>query len=464
MDGPVRPLISFGSAKLTDSPVTILYEGRPLACRTGLSVGAALWEHGVKALSHSHKYGRPRGLSCGRGHCMSCLMRVDGVPNVRVCRTPVREGMRVERQDAGAPYAPLMQKVLDLGGERLPVGFYFKWFTRPAVAREAFLASLRPLTGVGRLPEPQTWDGAAPPAEAVDLGRRATAVIGAGPAGLAAALDAGAGTLLIDDQPASGGHRGPALDRLADAAPDVLSALPRLAALRERIGDLRRRVDETPGLELRPATRVVGAYQPDMLLLRDDSGLALLRTDRIVWAGGAWDRGGDFENNDLPGLLGPRGLYRLLGSQGLSLDGARAVATGRGLDLWLSAALLHAAGARVTVVPDGDGGEHLPAAHALGWTLHTGLSIARATSRGGALAALELSGEGGALKLPADLAVVCRRAKPAYDVPYQLGDDLALDPARGGWVPRGPQAGVLNTVGEARGQAIEEILPEEASP
>ncbi len=58
----------------------------------------------VRVLSHSPKYGRPRGLHCARGGCMSCLMRVDGVPNVRSCKTPVRDGMRVERQDSGAVY------------------------------------------------------------------------------------------------------------------------------------------------------------------------------------------------------------------------------------------------------------------------------------------------------------------------------------------------------------------------
>jgi sarcosine oxidase subunit alpha len=110
---------------LADQTVTIRFEGRPLACRADASVAAALWENGIRTLSHSPKYGRPRGLTCARGHCTACLMRVDGVPNVRTCETPVREGLTVARQDPGAFYGAPMLKVLAAGGSLFPVGFYY---------------------------------------------------------------------------------------------------------------------------------------------------------------------------------------------------------------------------------------------------------------------------------------------------------------------------------------------------
>jgi predicted molibdopterin-dependent oxidoreductase YjgC len=46
----------------------------------------------------------PRGYYCGMGVCWDCAVVVDGVPNVRACRTYVRDGMRVERQ---AGYGPV---------------------------------------------------------------------------------------------------------------------------------------------------------------------------------------------------------------------------------------------------------------------------------------------------------------------------------------------------------------------
>jgi len=38
------------------------------------------------------------GFFCAIGNCSSCLMTVDGVPNVRVCTEPLKEGMVVETQ------------------------------------------------------------------------------------------------------------------------------------------------------------------------------------------------------------------------------------------------------------------------------------------------------------------------------------------------------------------------------
>ncbi|MHB8947330.1 MAG: (2Fe-2S)-binding protein, partial [Bacillota bacterium] len=46
----------------------------------------------------SHPRTGPRGLFCAIGRCTDCVMTVDGVPNVRTCVTPVREGLRVETQ------------------------------------------------------------------------------------------------------------------------------------------------------------------------------------------------------------------------------------------------------------------------------------------------------------------------------------------------------------------------------
>ena len=87
----------------------IRFEGNTLECRPDTTVAVALWENGVRHLSNSPKYGRPRGLTCARGHCTACLMRVDQIPNVRTCELPVREGMEVGRQEAGAFYAAPMQ-------------------------------------------------------------------------------------------------------------------------------------------------------------------------------------------------------------------------------------------------------------------------------------------------------------------------------------------------------------------
>ncbi len=76
--------------------VTIYVDGRPLSAREGEPVAAALYANGIKVTRFSSISGEPRGPFCMIGRCTECAMTVDGVPNVRTCLTPVREGMKVE--------------------------------------------------------------------------------------------------------------------------------------------------------------------------------------------------------------------------------------------------------------------------------------------------------------------------------------------------------------------------------
>ncbi len=78
--------------------VSFTFDGRRLEGYEGEPIAAALHDAGVKVLRRSMKLGRPRGFFCAVGKCSSCLMMVDGRPNVRVCMEPLREGVRVETQ------------------------------------------------------------------------------------------------------------------------------------------------------------------------------------------------------------------------------------------------------------------------------------------------------------------------------------------------------------------------------
>ena len=79
--------------------VEFTFNGKPLSGLAGEPVAAALHAAGVRTLRHSPKFKRPRGLFCAIGNCSSCLMTVDGIPNVRVCVEPLRSGMKVETQE-----------------------------------------------------------------------------------------------------------------------------------------------------------------------------------------------------------------------------------------------------------------------------------------------------------------------------------------------------------------------------
>ncbi len=84
--------------------VTIFHDGNPISAITGEPIAAALMNAGVVAFRKTHKKGEPRGIFCAIGRCTDCMMIVDGVPNTRVCVTPVRDGMRVETQNGLAGF------------------------------------------------------------------------------------------------------------------------------------------------------------------------------------------------------------------------------------------------------------------------------------------------------------------------------------------------------------------------
>jgi len=78
--------------------VKFYFEGRELEGYEGLPIAAALHAADIKILKYSDKLNRPRGFFCAVGKCSSCLMEVDGRPNVMVCMEPLKQGMRVRRQ------------------------------------------------------------------------------------------------------------------------------------------------------------------------------------------------------------------------------------------------------------------------------------------------------------------------------------------------------------------------------
>src|SRR5712691_11500294 len=91
-DGRVR--MTAPGLRPRDAAATIVFAGRPVDCRPGETVAAALVAAGELACRVT-RAGDARGVFCGMGVCHDCVVVVDGVP-ARSCMTPVRDGMTVE--------------------------------------------------------------------------------------------------------------------------------------------------------------------------------------------------------------------------------------------------------------------------------------------------------------------------------------------------------------------------------
>lgn len=186
-------------------------------------------------------------------------------------------------------------------------------------------------------------------------------VIGAGPAGIAAALrasDAGADVLLIDQQNEPGGQVWRGEWRKLLCAPATVDALARpvLNELRARlcaIGAAHIAPPATGGapcIRFRGDCRVVQKIS-DQQIVCDGEQAATIRFRRVVIAAGAREVFLPFPGWTLPGVTGAGGLQVMV-KDGLDVRGQRVVIAGSGPLLLAAAASLHKAGADVLLIAE----------------------------------------------------------------------------------------------------------------
>ena len=404
---------------------SILVDGAVVPARAGEVVTSALLAAGRPLLSRSAKYHRPRGPFCLAGSCGSCLVRADGMPNVRACETPCREGLRVETQNAVGGAAPDLLGVIDLFA---PGGIdHHKLGTWSQVANRLTVSASRSLAGLGELPDP--LPPAPPPAAEL---RYDALVVGSGPAGLGAAealARAGRRVFLAEGARALGGRLrcrlglpgDPPLSWAAEVAEAVRRAGGACAAGTTVLGLWRDGEDLLAAVEARsPGT-----------------AMSVLRAPRAVVASGTWAHPPLFPGNDIPGVHGARGLLVALAEDG-AVAGERAAVLGEGPEAHAVAGCLAAAGMQVEEVE----GE-----------------VARA--RGGRrLAALDLAG---GRRLRCDVLAVATPRMPAAELARELGAALELHPGTGAFRVRPGEAGLFASGVHAAGEVCGPCTAAEAA-
>ena len=397
-----------GEAIRRDRPISFRFERRMISAFEGDTVGSALAAAGVTITSRSFKYHRPRGLQCMTGSCPNCLMQIDGVPNVRACTEPVREGMRVERQNAWPSVDRDIHGWLDTFSFLMPPGFYYKIFQRPRWAWPFVEPFIRSKAGLGEVPhEP-------------DHRRRRrinlhpdVLVIGAGAAGLAAAAEAakaGAEVVLLEQGREAGGHL------LGDASTRARSGLARQA-----LG---------PGVRFLPDTAAFGVFGGMLVAAAGPDALYRIRAKHMIFAPGAVEQSTVFPGNDLPGVMVSSGVQLLLHRYGV-LPGRRAVVLTADNAGYSAAWALRDAGAEVTVVdlrseggwPEGFpviSGSTIVAAH--GRRRVHAVTVGRAGSASGQRVSCDL------------VAIACVQA-PSTNLLAQAGARLAFDESMQTFLP-----------------------------
>jgi glycine/D-amino acid oxidase-like deaminating enzyme len=261
--------------------ITLSFEGQALAARDGESLAAALTAAGHLALRQAGEDDR-RGLFCGMGACQECLVEIDGRGGQRACMTKAVCGMTVRRHDpATAQLAPLGH--------------------RPA---------------------------ADPPVENCDV-----AIIGAGPAGLAAAdvlARNGIKPILIDEREQPGGQYFKPLaasHRFTGRGEDR-----QFATGRRRVATVR-----ALGADIRNGQTVwQGAAEADgtvSLGIQTRDSAYLLRAKTVLVATGAYERPYPVPGWTLPGVM-TAGAAQTLARSYRVTPGQRVLVAGNGPLNW----------------------------------------------------------------------------------------------------------------------------------
>lgn len=356
-----RRLSSGGSIDRAKT-VHFSFDGKQYDGHAGDTLASALLANGVSLFGRSFKYHRPRGiLSAGIDEPNALVTVIRGnvrEPNIPVTQIELFDGLQAVSQNRFPSLAFDVSAVNQLGGKLLGAGFYYKTFMGPVVGPlkgtrfwmfcEHFI---RRAAGLGR---------AGKDADTARYGRINAfcdvLIVGGGPAGLSAAIEAGtagANVILADVDPNFGGSAKWSGESIGGkpATDWVAVQVEKLTAL--------------TNVRLLPRTTVWGYYDGNTLAAIERVGdhkqvqphgeprhrQWTIRAGSVVLATGALERPMVFPGNDRPGVMLASAAQRFANEYGVSVGSSIAIFTNN--DTGYAAALaLKQAGVSVVAIID----------------------------------------------------------------------------------------------------------------
>ncbi|WP_278921183.1 sarcosine oxidase subunit alpha family protein [Pseudophaeobacter profundi] len=340
--------------------VNFTFNGRHLMGRAGETLAAALLANDIHLVARSFKYHRPRGILTAGSEEPNALVTLGAGPvqdpNQRATTQELYEGLEARSQNCWPSVEHDVMAVNNLAAPFLGAGFYYKTFMWPAAFWEKlYEPMIRRAAGLGALSGLADTDRYEKAYGFCDL-----LVVGAGPAGVMAALTAGragADVLLLEEDSCLGG-------RLL-AEEEEIDGKPAQIWLQEAEAELQ----QLDNVRIMRRTAVTGAYDHGTYgalervghhLPRQHSLKGSQRPRECFWriaakhcilAAGAIERPVAFRNNDRPGIMMAGAVRAYLNRWGVA-PGERVTLFSNNDDAHRTARDLVAAGVHLAAVID----------------------------------------------------------------------------------------------------------------
>jgi sarcosine oxidase, subunit alpha len=321
--------------------INFTFEGEAFTALEGDTISSALWAANQKVLGRSFKYHRARGVLSLANHDVNILM-TDGLDtNIRADVVAVKEGMQLFAVNTIGGVKKDKNRIIDSLSAFLPVGFYYKAFHKPRWLFPYWERMIRNAAGLG------ITNFNFPRITKRKLHTHSDVlIIGAGPAGLSAAIlaaEAGLQVTIVDENKHIGGSL--SYDRGGHS----------VAA--EYLKDLLQKVASQPNIKVFSGAYAAGYYPDHLIPIVSASGINKVRARAVIVASGAFEQPPVFRYNDLPGVMLGSAAQRLIYRYGVKPFNNGIVFTANDYGYRVALDLLEA-GSEVLAVIDLRSGSH----------------------------------------------------------------------------------------------------------